>query len=96
MTTPTQPDARNSLAACVTIGLILSVVGGIVAAVAWPGTEANLITGELEDTGNGWVTLLGALGAWAGSALMFVGLVGFGVKLGREASPHVAASAHDG
>jgi hypothetical protein len=25
--------------------------------------------------------------AWAGSALLFVGLVGWGVKYGREASP---------
>ena len=49
--------------------------------LAWPPMDG------LEESGNMFVAAAGMLLAWLGNALLFVGLVGWGVKVGREASP---------
>ncbi len=80
-------QAVGNLNSLIAIGAALGVVGGIVLATAWPGTEIDIITGRAMDTGSGFWTVVGALVAWVGNALLFVGLTGWGVKVGREASP---------
>lgn len=56
-------------------GIVLALLGGIILSVA-------LNTDEV----NAWAVLAGAAASWAGSALTFTGLIGWGVKLGNEAT----------
>lgn len=66
-------------------GVGLNLIGGLIMALAWPRTSSDF-TGTSE-SGNAVLALLGAAVAWGGSMFLLVGLVGFGVRLGREASP---------
>ncbi|GAA4726353.1 hypothetical protein GCM10023350_06360 [Nocardioides endophyticus] len=82
-------SAQELLKKLILGGIGLSIIGGVVAFAAWPGTE--LVTsgaGEVGtgDTGSAVVAALGALAAWAGNMALLVGLVGWGVKLGNEAT----------
>ena len=76
--------ARESLRAFVIVGAILGVVGGLIMGLTWPHEDAGLI---VEQKGSAVGLAIGALIAWAGNVLLFVGLIGWGVALGREASP---------
>jgi len=67
-------------------GLVVALIGAVLVITAWPGYEMDGPTIDYDGTGSrrlvsiGWVLVgLGYLGA-------AVGAVGFGVKLGREAS----------
>lgn len=82
----TRKDARGQLQTLVIIGLIIGAIGGLVTALAWPGEDVSSFGGVTE-TGNTAVAIAGTLIAWAGNAMLFVGLVGYGVMLGREAAP---------
>lgn len=65
-------------------GAVLYVVGLGVMILAWPGTDEGYL-GVAESTGSAFWTFVGGLGASAGSAMVMIGLIGFGVKYGREA-----------
>jgi hypothetical protein len=66
-------------------GAILYVIGVGVVILAWPGTDEGYL-GVAESTGSAFWTFVGALVASAGSGMVMIGLVGFGVKFGREAA----------
>lgn len=84
-------SARESLQACVAVGLILGLIGGVVMGLAWPGEEIGSL-GSVTETGSPVLAAIGAVVAWAGNVLLAVGLVGYGVMLGRQASPPAAAA----
>ncbi|MBB3044899.1 hypothetical protein [Nocardioides soli] len=70
-------------------GIGLAIIGGAIAFLAWPGTEvASSALGDVdtEETGNAVIAAMGAAAAWAGNLLLLVGLVGWGVRLGNEAT----------
>ena len=74
----------------------MAVVGGAIIGLAWPGTELETSSGlfedpELKDTGSAAGVWFGGVVAWVGNVLLFVGLIGWGVKLGRDASPQAAS-----
>jgi hypothetical protein len=79
--------AIDQLQGCIIAGTVLGVIGGFIAALTIPGTEVSVISGDVEETGSQWGFIVGLLLAFGGNALLAVGLVGWGVKLGREASP---------
>lgn len=56
-------------------GVALAVLGGVVLGVAFSAEEVNP-----------WGVLAGSAASWGGTALTFIGLVGWGVKLGNEAT----------
>lgn len=78
-------QAVSNLQAFVTVGLVLGIAGGIILAFPWPSTEA--------ESGSGLGVAFGFLVAWIGNVMLLVGLIGWGVKIGREASPTAAPSA---
>jgi hypothetical protein len=80
-------EAAASLRAAVLAGLVIAVVGLIVAGAAWPSTD---MFGD--KTGSAGGAMIGLAVTWSGSMLLLVGVIGYGVKLGREASPLVDAS----
>jgi hypothetical protein len=82
--------ARSTLRQFVAWGFAIGLVGGLMMVLTWPGTEVGML-GEAEETGSAVGFAVGALVAWVGNVLLFVGLVGWGVKYGREASPAQAA-----
>lgn len=84
-------SALDSLRALVAVGLIIGAIGGLVMGMAWPGEEVGAF-GGVEESGNAVVALIGALVAWIGNVLLFVGLIGYGVMLGRQASPPPTAA----
>ena len=77
-------QARDMLRTLVIGGLILGAVGGLMLGLAWPS--------DVDEQGSTFFTLVGAVVAWLGNALLFVGLIGYGVMLGREASPRKAST----
>lgn len=81
-----QRDARSSLRALTAIGLLLGFAGGLIAGLAWPGEEITTL-GSVKTTGSAGLALVGLLAAWAGNVMLVVGLIGWGVVLGREAAP---------
>jgi hypothetical protein len=66
-------------------GAILYVLGVGAVFLAWPGTEETYL-GAAESTGSAFWTFVGGLAASSGAGLVLVGLIGFGVKFGREAA----------
>ena len=68
-------------------GVMASVLGTIGVVAGWPNT--NAYTGE---TGSWWVSGVSGVIAWAGSVMLAIGVIGYGVKLGREASAHLAVA----
>ncbi len=62
--------------------MVLYVAGGVLAVLTWP--QVDLLTSE--ESGDWLAALLGALIASAGSFMVLVSLIGFGVKYGREAA----------
>jgi len=79
---------------CLLAGLVLQVLGAVIAVVTWPGEKvaddpfvsANDLTIATEDTGNALLAVLGIGLVQVGGMLLLVAIVGFGVKLGREAA----------
>ena len=59
--------------------------GGVILFLAWPSTDG------FEKSGNMFIAVVGMLVTWLGNAMLFVGLVGWEVKVGREASPESPA-----
>jgi hypothetical protein len=85
-----EPDANAQLFKLTAIGLVIAVIGGIIAGMNWPRTELTVL-GREKEVGNYAAFVLGSLMGWAGSMMLFVGLIGYGVKLGRKASPTTVA-----
>lgn len=82
----TTAQAGQALARLCGVGLVLTVVGGIVLAATWPGTEVGSFGGETKDTGSAALTVVGGLIAAAGNYMVLVALIGWGVRLGNLAS----------
>jgi hypothetical protein len=70
-------QAQSTLRQFVVWGFAIGLLGGLIMGITWPGAE---------ETGSTIGFVIGLLIAWAGNALLFVGLVGWGVKFGRDAS----------
>lgn len=83
-------NAREALKMFLTVGIILSVIGGIVMGIAWPGTtttDGGLFDAPtVEDTGSWTGVVIGSLIASIGSCAIFVWIIGLGVKLGTQAA----------
>lgn len=86
MTTAAKRQAEKNLWAYTRAGLVLAILGGGIMAVAWPHTTIDTF-GNPENHGSRLLTDLGMVLAYAGNLFLFVGLVGWAVKFGREASP---------
>jgi len=86
-----EAEAISRLNAAVMGGAFIGIVGGIIMGAAWPATEADLTVTE---TGSVVGFVSGALLWWVGSMWLLAGLIGHGVKLGREASPSAPPPVH--
>ena len=78
-------QAVDNLKGFVAVGLILVIIGGLILAFAWPSS--------VDESGSGFGVAVGFLFAWIGNVMLFVGLIGWDVKMGREASPTPASQA---
>ena len=70
-------------------GSVIYLIGVLVMALAWPRSSTDtsgLYTAEVE-RGSAVVATLAAVGVSVGACVLLVGLIGYGVKYGREASP---------
>ena len=84
-------EARSTLSRLLALGLILIIVGGVIVGANWPTTSElydpfSDSTSTRQDgdwSGVGLGLFLGAIG----QLLLFPALVGYGVQLGRQASP---------
>jgi hypothetical protein len=85
MRSMTKKKAESILTQFVGWGLGVGLLGGIIMGLTWPSADTGAFGAE--ETGSAIGFLIGSLIAWAGNALLFVGMVGWGVKYGREASP---------
>ncbi len=65
-------------------GVILNTIGVGVMFLAWPSTTGSGFSEQ--QSGSSFWTFVGAVSTAAGGALVLVSLIGFGVKLGREAA----------
>lgn len=66
-------EAQSSLKQLLVWGIVISIVGGVIAGSAFSADSS-------------FAVFLGAVVAWVGSALLLVSLIGYGVKVGREAA----------
>jgi uncharacterized membrane protein YeaQ/YmgE (transglycosylase-associated protein family) len=84
-------EAHELLTQFIVAGIVIALIGGVIAGWTFPGTESNLDPDTLEitteQTGNLLGVLVGMVAAAVGSALFTVGLIGHAVRLGRLASP---------
>lgn len=92
-----QRQARKRLIDLLGWGLALAVVAGVILVLAWPGEEmidcsdSEYILDDdcesgLQSTGSSALVALGFALAAVGNYLIMVTIVGFGVKLGNEAT----------
>ena len=72
-------EANDKLRNCLIGGALLYAVGLIILIMTWP-------TGLSRTSDSGLMPIIAGLLVSLGGALVFVALVGFGVKLGNEAS----------
>lgn len=87
----TQKAARDAIGAYIIIGLVLSVVAGLMIGLGWPGEDVPSGYGDDDGkTGSMVVVVVGAVLGWVGSCSIFVGLVGLGVRYGIEAADTVS------
>jgi hypothetical protein len=84
--TSSPATAENILRHLMAWGIIVNIVGGFIVGFQWPSSSVNPLTGVVEDDGSMGAVIVGLFIAWAGSMMLFVGMVGWGVKLGRDAS----------
>jgi hypothetical protein len=84
--TKQQRDAVSTLRAFFGLGLAFAVIGGIMLTVFWPHLEIDAVTGA-DMSGSTTGVAIGWLLLAIANMLLFVALIGYGVKLGREASP---------
>ncbi len=88
----TPDDAESRLRVCLIAGIVLCVAGGVLIGTQWPHTEAATDCGmfgsscEPEDVGSWGVVALGIAGATVGNWLVLLGIIGYGVMLGRRAA----------
>lgn len=71
-------EARALVGMAFVTGIVLSVVGSAVLAAAWPD--------EVSDEGSGAIAFVGGLTGFAGSCLVLVAVVAWGVRLGIESA----------
>lgn len=77
-------DARVQLRDLTAVGAGLYLIGIILTVVTWPSDSGGRYGGS---SGSAlWATLFAVLTS-VGACLLLVGLVGYGVKIGRQASP---------
>lgn len=81
-----ETEAQGQINVCIVAGALLALLGGVVAGATWPRTTVSAL-GDPESVGNYAVFVSAALVSWAGSMVLLAGLVGYGVMLGRQASP---------
>jgi hypothetical protein len=83
-------DAGATLLLYLIGGAILCVVSGVVTVVAWPDPVVCEISGDLGSCGDEEGSPVGVVLSLAvgvvGFCLLFVSLVGYGVKLGKQAA----------
>ncbi|QKE85124.1 hypothetical protein [Arthrobacter sp. NEB 688] len=77
-------DARVQLGDLTAVGAGLYLIGMVLTVVTWPSDSGGRYGGSSESAL--WATLFAVL-ASVGACLLLVGLVGYGVKIGRQASP---------
>jgi hypothetical protein len=78
-------QAQNTLRQFVVWGFAIGLLGGLIMNLTWPATQVGTL-GDVEETGNQIAFMIGVLFAWVGNVLLLVGLIGWGVKFGRDAS----------
>jgi hypothetical protein len=78
--------ATKRLSGLVVSGGLLYVIGGALFLGCWLARSSALVDADTDPGALSFLILLGALAASVGSALLLVGLIGWGVKLGREAA----------
>ena len=78
--------ADNMIGVMWIVGLLLLVVGVILAASYAPGTGTTA-TGDVEESGEGVTFVLGLLVAGVGQLFLLVGVVAQGVALGMRSVP---------
>lgn len=78
-------EANQTLSRLCGAGIALGIIGGIVMAVAWPTTEVGIL-GDPEESGSAGVAIFGGLLCALGNYMVFVALIGWGVKFGNLAS----------
>ena len=83
-----EANARLLLLLIAGVGLVIFAT--IVSAVAWPDPEVCEISGDVggcaEDGGSAIVVYLSAFFGAVGACMLFVCLVGYGVKFGQQAA----------
>jgi hypothetical protein len=67
----------------VVAGVVLYVIGTAAVFLAWPSSDGSGLFAE--ESGSWFWTFVGALAASGGAGMLLVGLIGYGVKYGREA-----------
>lgn len=77
--------ARNRIGTMAAAGAALALIGVILVGVPEPAPTVDAL-GNVETTSD-WRGLVGLAALWAGSFIATVGAIGYGVRLGREASP---------
>lgn len=76
--------AEKSLANSVYGGIGLVVLGGIILGAGWP--TATVTAFGVDESGSPWAVAIGSLICWAGTALVGMAVIGYGVRLGNEAT----------
>lgn len=77
--------ARTVIGRLLLWGVILLLVGYAIAVFNWPGEEIETFSDDVTQTGSQGAVALGFLVAGVGQLMAFVGLIGWGVRLGMEA-----------
>ena len=81
-----ETEAQDRINVCIVAGGLLAFLGGILAGASWPRTSTSEM-GDPETVGNYALFMVSLLMSGAGSMVLLVGLIGYGVMLGRHASP---------
>jgi hypothetical protein len=79
-------DARGTLLGLFWGGLIFAIIGTVIVLAAYPGTRRSDDTGDLVDTGNTALAIIGSVISSAGYGMVLVALIGWAVMLGVRAA----------
>jgi len=86
-------EARKTVVILFAAGLVMVVLGSMVAVGAWPHTEIDPTVGGAVDTGSAFWTMLAVGVAGAGQLLAAIAVVAWGVRFGIESAEPPAARA---
>lgn len=73
--------AEKSLVSALLWGVCLAALGGVVLSLGYPRLDEFG-----EERVSPWVVVIGGFIGWTGTALVLLAMVGFGVRLGNEAT----------